>query len=393
MKTDSNTAYSIRLSAIYVGWFSVIGVQMPFWPVWLENRGLGSSDIGLVLMLGLLIKVASAPFLAQIADRYGVRRNLIIVLAVASLASHALFAWADGFVAIMLVTALSSLFYPAIIPMADNLALLIARDRGLHYGRMRLWGSISFVAVSMAGGVIVDATTEAMVLWLVLGGLVLLIIVASLAPKEKGAAAKGSHGYGMTARFATLFKDKRFVVVLIAAGMVQAGHGVYYTFGTIYWRQAGLADDVIGLLWALGVGAEIVLFAVIGGVGSRISSAKLMMVAAIAGIVRWTLMPMVDGIVPIVLLQCLHGFTFGACHLAAIQYIARHIPIELSATAQSLYSSLSMGLLLAGSTVMSGYLSESMGAASYWVMALFCLAGLVLAIVFERLGREEALAQ
>lgn len=379
-----NTAYNVRLSSLYGAWFLVLGVQVPFWPVWLEAGGLDASEIGLVLTVGLLMRVVSSPVFAQLADHYGYRRNLIIILAWASLASYSLFAMSSGFAAIMAVTALSSCFFPSIIPLTDNLSLLHARDRGLHYGRLRLWGSITFVLASIAGGAMVGLYSEEVVLWLILGGLAVMIAAASLAPREEGAAALRGASFKPLERFRTLFRMRNFVLLLAAAGTVQAGHGVYYVFGTIYWRQIGLADNVIGGLWALGVFAEIVLFAVIGGISGRISSASLLLMGAAAGVARWSLMPFAHGLAFIALLQCLHAFTFGATHLAAIQYMARNVPVELSATAQSLYTALSLGMIIAVSVALSGYLFEAIGAGAYWVMAGFSAIGFGAAMALRR---------
>ncbi|MFQ5534107.1 MAG: MFS transporter [Sphingomonadales bacterium] len=377
------TNYSVRMGLLYAAWFAVLGIQMPFWPLWLKVQGLGSSQIGLALMIALMAKVVAGPLFAQFADNFGIRRNLIVALGWASLASFALFTLADSVATILIITALTACLFPSIIPLADNLLLLHAREHGLHYGRVRLWGSIAFIAVSISGGAIVAAYSENIVLWLVLAALMLVVVAAILAPKESGAAARRAPGYSLTSRMRAIFKDRRLVLLLASAGAIQASHGIYYVFGTISWREAGFSDPVIGTLWALGVAAEVVVFAVIGGSGGRVRTSQLLLLSSIAGMVRWSFLPVTHNVFLIGALQCLHGLTFGATHLAAVQFLARHVPIELSATAQSLYSALSMGLIVAGSVAMSGFLYESFGVTAYWAMAAICMIGFYLALALR----------
>ena len=159
---------------------------------------------------------------------------------------------------------------------------------------------------------------------------------------------------------------------------------MYYAFGTLHWRAVGYSDAVIGWLWAEGVIAEIILFAFGGALVRRLGPARLIVLAGMAGIVRWSATGLSDALPVLVMVQALHAFTFGAAHLGAIYFIARTVPPALSATAQSLYSAAVMGLGLGLAILASGSLYAAFGGKAYFAMAALGALGSVLAVILAR---------
>ena len=108
---------------------------------------------------------------------------------------------------------------------------------------------------------------------------------------------------------------------MLGAALVQSSHGVLYGFATLHWRQAGIPDSVIGALWAEGVVAEIILFAVSGYLLKRLKPIHFLIIAASAGIIRWLILAETSAIPALIFVQSLHAFTFGATHLAGLHFI------------------------------------------------------------------------
>ena len=181
-----------------------------------------------------------------------------------------------------------------------------------------------------------------------------------------------------------VLRDRTFVLFLATVALIQGSHAVYYAFGTLHWRAVGYSDAVIGWLWAEGVIAEIILFAFGGALVRRLGPARLILLAGIAGIVRWCATGLSDALPVLVMVQALHAFTFGAAHLGAIYFIARTVPPALSATAQSLYSAAVMGLGLGLAILASGSLYATFGGGAYFAMAALAALGSVLAVVLAR---------
>src|SRR5213079_3330303 len=138
--------------------------------------------------------------------------------------------------------------------------------------------------------------------------------------------------------------DRRFWLFVVSAAALQASHQLYYGFGTLYWRQLGFSDTVIGALWAEGVVAEIVLFWFSRQLVARLGPLGLMALGGVAGILRWSLMGIVPALAAAAVLQLLHALTFGASHLGAMYFMARSVPPGAAASAQSLYAAISAGL-------------------------------------------------
>lgn len=379
-------ALAARLAFYYGAIFLVMGVYLPFWPVWLEGRGVGPGEIGLLLAITTWTKVIASPAMAQIADRLGERRRVMMALSVAALASYALFAVADGFWALALVAVLVGATLPPIMPLGENMTMLAARARGLDYGRIRLWGSLSFILASWGGGQWLAGRPESAILWLVLAGLGLTVVACwslpDIRPTPAPPRAKPVRG---------LLRQPVFLLFLATVSLIQSSHGMLYGFGTLHWRAAGLSDGTIGLLWAEGVLAEVVLFAFSGRVVRRVGVVPLMLIAAAAGVARWTVTALSADLGVLLAVQLLHALTFGATHLAAMHFIQRAVPEEVSATAQGLYSAVAMGVVLASVIMASGGLYAWAGGHAFFAMTAMSVLGGVAAVALGRRWRGEEL--
>ncbi len=376
---------TVRLSLIYAAIFLFIGILLPFWPVWLKSRGMDAAEIGIILSIGMWVRAVTSPLVAHHADRSGRLRPIIVTLGWATLAGYGLFAVADGFWALAAVTALVTMLFSPMLPLTDTVTMHNVRVKGLDYGRIRLWGSLTFIAAATGGGALLAEKGEGYILWMMLGALVLTALAAHGAPRapEGGVAGRTGPAPRRPAPLIEVLSDRRFLAFLLAASLAQASHAVYYVFATLHWRDAGHSDAVIGALWAEGVIAEIVLFAFSGAVVARLGPARLLALAAMAGIVRWSVLGMTTALPALVLVQGLHAFTFGAAHLAIMHFIARNVAPEVAATAQSLYSSTAMGAVMGLATLGSGWLYAAYSGKAFFAAALVSLAALVIVTVLD----------
>jgi len=376
---------AFRLSFLYGSIFLAIGILLPFWPLWLSAKGMSSSQIGLLLAAGMLVRAFATPFITQLGDRGGRRDRTLALVGWAALAAYAAFSVAHGFWALLAATIVATMFFSALIPMGDALTMQKVQAGMLVYGRVRLWGSLSFIAASALAGQVVAGRSESTILWLVLGALSVTVLACHLAPKTEapGAAPPGR-------AVPTLLRDRRFVGFALCASLLQASHGVYYGFAALHWRAAGLNETVIGALFAEGVIAEVVLFALSGPVVARLGPAALLAVASLCGVVRWIALGLSTDPAVLVAAQLLHAATFGAAQLAAMYFILRHVPAGWGATAQGLYSSTAMGLAMGLSMMLSGTLYAALGGGAFLVMAAVSLAGGAGALLLARPARSGA---
>ncbi|BBK43386.1 MFS transporter [Allostella vacuolata] len=361
---------AIRIALFYAAIFAVIGLRMPFWPLWLSGRGLDPGEIGVVLAVSSWMQVAAAPWVASRVDRRGERRRVLAILAAAAALGYALFALTGGFLGIVLVAGLVAAVFTPILPLGDNLAMLAVGRYGIDYGRARLWGSISFMVVATAGGAVIAGQSER-VLWLIVAAVAATAAAALLLPDIRTARHRDRRG-----AFRILLADRRFLAFLATAGCLQCSHAMVYGFGTLHWQGAGLSPAFVGLLWAISVVAEIVFFAWGKHALARIGPLGLLGIGALAGLVRWPLTALGSDPVLLLMLQPLHAATFGAAHLGAMTYIGRTVPAEQSASAQSLHSAIAGGIAFGIAMPLAGILYGRFGGAGFAAMTLFSALGL-----------------
>lgn len=366
-RIPTGAAFAIRLAVFYAAFFGALGVQTPFLPVWLAAKGLTDDRIGIALATPMLVRIVAVPLATRAADRWDALRVAIIVMATAAMLGYAVLGLASSTVQIMAALAVASAFYTPIIPLTDAYAV-----RGLaraSFGRVRLWGSVAFIAGSFLAGALLDVLPARDLIWLIVAGMVVCVAAGSaLAPASAPAGATcGPH-----LSEGRLLRDGGFLMVAAAASLIQASHAVYYGFSAIAWQRAGLDGLTIGMLWALGVVAEIALFAF----SARLALGPhgLLLLGATGASVRWGAMALDPALAVLPLLQCLHGLSFGATYLGAIAFVARAAPPGLGATAQG-YFAVASGIAMAATSAASGALYASFGDVAYAAMAITAAAG------------------
>jgi PPP family 3-phenylpropionic acid transporter len=366
----------MRLSAFYAATFLVTGIQLPFWPVWLASRGLTAREIGVLLAAAIWVKVLATPAIGALADKTGRRRVLMGALAATALAAYAGLLSAGSFWLLIVLNLVALTAQSALMPLGDTITLAAVRSDGLDYGRLRLWGSVSFIFASIASGAALASSSGERVLPLVLGASVLVLIVCLCIP-----SVRRVEGAARIAGIGAVAGNPRFWIFILSASALQASHQVYYGFGTLYWRSLDFSDTTIGWLWAEGVLAEILLFWQGRRLLARFGPTGMMVLGGIAGIVRWSLAGALIWLPFIAVLQLLHAFTFGASHLGAMHFLSRAVPPSAAASAQSLYAALSSGLGSGLVMVIAGALYSAFGGGAYSFMAVLSAAGLVGAVV------------
>ena len=364
---------AVRFSFYYAAIFLAVGIHLPFWPAWLKFRGLDAAEISLILSVGVWIRAFANPFIAHFADRSGANKKIIMIAAGGGVVTYALFGIADGFWMLFVVNVAASAMFMALIPLGENLASRASVEHGFDYGRVRLWGSITFIIAAYAGGWVVEETGDAAILWMIVAAMIAAFIAGFGLPERPTRDPATVPDVRFPA-FA-LLRQKRFLVFIAAVSLLQSSHAVLYVFGTIHWRDAGIADDVIGALWAEGVIAEIILFAFSGAVVARVSPIRLMYISAAAGVVRWAILANTTDLTTLFATQWLHGLTFGAAHLAAMHHMLRTVPERMSASAQGLYSGFAIGLVMGLMMLVTGWLYAGYGGEAFYAMTLLSAAG------------------
>jgi MFS transporter, PPP family, 3-phenylpropionic acid transporter len=370
------TATGVRLGAFYAAAFLVVGIQAPFWPVWLAGRGLDAQQIAAVFAAGIWAKVAVGPLIGALADRLGRSRGVMITLASLACVAYASLWPQWAFWGLLWLNLVAGVAQSALMPLGDSITLAAVRGSGLNYGRIRVWGSLTFILAAIGSGMLLGGNAAAgsgnTILVLVLAASACLAVACFWMPASIVPAGRAR--WAALSRFAA---NRRFWVFVASGAALQSSHQLYYGFGTLYWQELGFSDALIGALWAEGVIAEILLFWYGAPIVARLGPLGLMALGGIAGVVRWSLMGLVPGLAAAALLQLLHGLTFGASHLGAMHFMARNVPPGAAASAQSLYAAVSGGFGSGLVMLAAGALYARYGGSAYLFMAALSAAGLL----------------
>ena len=382
--TGLTLGFAPRLAAYYAAYFVGIGVQLPFFPLWLAAKGLDARMIGIVLAAPMVVRIVAIPLVTRQADRRNALRAAIIAGSLATALGYGLVGWMDGAVAILTAYVIASVAFTPTMPLVDAYALRGLAQIGRAYGPVRLWGSASFIAGSLGAGAVLGRLPPDRLIWLIAAAYAVTTAIAVwLIPITPGATGTAQrHGAGV------LLRSPAFICVALAASLIQASHALLYGFSTIQWQAAGLSGTEVGALWALGVVAEIALFALSGRLPAAVGPTILLIIGAAGAVVRWGAMAFEPPTALLPALQCLHALSFAATHLGAIGYLNRAAPPALAATAQG-YLAIALGIGMAAATASSGLLYAGYGHRAYAVMALLAGVGGLFAIAAHRISRIE----
>ena len=292
-----------------------------------------------------------------------------------------------GFPAILVACLAFSVFWTSVTPLIETVAMAGVRAAGLDYGRIRLWGSVAYMCLNCVGGLVIARLGPSSILLLVVAmGLLTALCVEFLPrPRGLGRLRAATMPPKVTWRDAgALLRSPKFLVFVAVAATIQSSHGLMFTFGSLNWQRLGISSTLIGLLWATGVLAEIVVFAFAAHFVRRFSVARLLGLAAGFALVRWTAMAFNPPLGLVFVLQAMHGFTFGAAHLGAIGFMTREVRPELTATAQGIYSAVVGGVVLAAMTALCGPLYDTWKSEAFLAMALVAGLGLLGSLLLAR---------
>ena len=366
----------LRFVALYALLYSAFGVASPYLAALVAERGLSSEQIGVVFALATLMRLAAAPLAGGIADRFAALRLVLGGCLLAAAGAALLYVSAGASIALVAAVLLHAMALAPAAPISDALALTAAKRRRFEYGWVRGSGSGAFIAGTLLAGALVGQHGLDVVLWLQAALLVAAAGAVWLVPSQPYAVESRlrlAHVRGLVA-------DPILRRLVLVAALVLGSHALHDTFSVIRWREAGVPPATIGLLWSMSVASEVVVFLLIGPrLIARTGSAHALLIAAAAGVLRWTVAGLTTDVMALALIQPLHGITFALLHLAAMRLLSLRVPQELAATAQALYGTVGIGLASAALTILSGWLYGRFGGASFYLMALFCAAAIPVA--------------
>jgi PPP family 3-phenylpropionic acid transporter len=364
-----------RLSAFYFAYFAQVGAAAPYFSLYLASLGLAAAQIGVLLSLGQLMRVAGPNFWGWIADRSGQRVRIIgLTLACGGVCFSGFF-FVTSFWGMFVLLLGLGFFTSASMPLFESLTLAHLRGAVSRYGSIRLWGSIGFIATVTLVGYVLDALPVSSLLWMVLATYALSWVCALGVPEAPGG---GAHPGAEPVW--SILRRPEVVALLAACFLMTLAHGPLYAFFSIYLVDHGYSKSAVGWMWTYGVIAEIIVFLLMPALMRRYTLTGILLVCFAAAVVRFLMIGWGVRSAPVLFAaQLLHGLSFGAYHAAAVTMIHRWFQGAHQVRGQAIYLSVTFGAGGVLGSLLSGLGWDSVGPAWTFSAAAFAaLAGFVL---------------
>lgn len=372
---DPKLGLALLYAAIFVG----MGVNIPFLPLWLQDRGLSPAQIGIVVGAPLLVRIVSNPLAGEAADRSGRPVLILRLTAALGVGFYLLLESAQGFWWLLVCACLAAAAVAPAIPLTDSLAVAAFRGQRSAYGPVRAWGSVAFVASTLLTGFITGMFSAAGVIWMMIAAQGLALLAALVFVVD----APIAHGGPAKAPPSRLLLRPALVVAIAVSALVQSSHAAYYALGAVHWRALGIEGPEIGVLWSVGVAAEIALFWWSSRLPARIGPLHLFLLGALAAVTRWTALAFDPTGWILIPLQALHALSFAATYLGMIRAAASFAPPGVEARAQAATATVH-AIVMAVAMAAAGQIEAVAGGRVYLLMAALAAAGGALAFAGAR---------
>lgn len=367
-----------RLSSFYVFYFALLGSTAPFLGLYFHHLGFNSARIGELVAIPMLMRCIAPNVWGWLGDYTGRRLAIVRVGAVCTLACFSLILFDTSYAWLAMVMALHAFFWHAVLPQFEVITLAHLQGQTARYSQIRLWGSIGFILAVVGMGRLLESFSLAfypMALLAIMLGIVLSSLwVPNAQPVTSGQRLTGDG-------FLRQLLSPGVPVFFLCVALMQLSHGPYYTFLTLHLEALGYSRGTIGLLWAVGVVAEVLMFLAMSRILKHLSVRTVLIASFALASLRWLLLgSFADYIAVLLFTQVLHAATFGSFHAAAIQFLQRSFGPRQQGQGQALYAALS-GAGGALGALYAGYSWNALGPGWTFVIAsVAALAAAVLAV-------------
>lgn len=365
-----------RLSAFYLFFFAVLGGLAPYWGPYLAAEGFSAAQIGQLIAILHATKIVAPNIWGAIADRTGRRMAVVRLGALVAMLTFTGVLLGSTFWWIALIMGLFSFFWNAALPQFEANTMNHLGRADHRYSRIRLWGSVGFIISVVGFGELIDRFGVQILPWLLLVMFAGLWIASHAAPEARQPVRRCNSD-----PILSVLLRPDVIGFFLACFLLKASHGPYYAFFSIYLEDAGYSSSMIGILWAVGVVAEIVLFLVMHRLLPRFGARLLMTVAMLLSALRWVLIALAPQLLPVLLLaQGLHAASFGVYHAVGIALVNRYFVGSNQGRGQALYSSITFGAGVAVGSLFSGLLWDVVGgSATFYLGALVAVLAAIVA--------------
>jgi MFS transporter, PPP family, 3-phenylpropionic acid transporter len=365
-----------RIAAYYATFFMSSAVWTVIGSIWLAGKGLSSDQIATIAVTPIFIMLVVNLVVGRVADRASDWRQVIVIGSLLSGVLTVGLIWAESFWPILIFFTLASIAQAAVTPVVDAAAMRFTQRRGRDFATLRAWGTIGYVVLLIATGLL-SQHYGAMVF-------LPLFLITALA---RGAFSLGLPKFRAENRDRTPGAQKLrdvmklwFILPLLGWAIVFSTHLILNSFQNLIWERQGLPLDLIGVLIAVGAACEALMFFAFRRFGTKYPARWLILASGVVSALRWAVMALEPGLPVLFALQTLHAITYALGFLACITFITKWTSEDIAAEAQSFFVVLQQGCSVIA-VYGFGLIADDWGAKAYFVSSAIAAFGCVLILI------------
>ncbi len=373
----------LRLALFYLLALAMPGVTAAYFGIWLDDKGLSAGEIGWINSAPIFLTLIFNISVGRFADRAGDWRSVIVLGAVLSgVASIGLF-FMHGFWSILIIMTATILPFNLVQPVLDAASMRLTRRNGSNFAFVRAFGTVGYMLALAGVALAVDMLGGDAFVPILCGIIIIRSVFSFLLPRFRTQPSNTVQAHQTqtrdgpveaittTAPVGPIQANKLvdvmkpwFLAPVFAFALVQGLHYVLGAFGGVVWRANGIPEVWVGPLIAFGAVAEVLMMFLFKRVTRRFGARHLILFAMLVSAFRWGAMTLNPPLFVLVLLQLLHGITFGLSYLGLMNFITNWTSEDVAAEAQSFATAVQLGVVVV--TVSGfGYLVDGLGLISF----------------------------
>jgi PPP family 3-phenylpropionic acid transporter len=376
---------SIYQFAVYVPG----GVASVFLGIWLSEHGIPSDQIGIINALPTLCLLLLNIIVGRIADRADDWRTALIVISLASALAPLPLYFVSEFWGILLVWAFCATSNGLVAPVIDAATVRMTRRNGTDFGAVRAWATVGYVFAAAGLGLLLNVLGSDAFITLYVVTAVARAGLAYILPRFRAPAPKATLANIATDSAAqpSRLRDSLqiwFVLPLLAFALVNSSNALIGGFATLLWHENGVPSYFLGPLLGIAAVGEAILMFAWRRFGGRVTARNMILVCAMAGLLRFTIMAFNPPVELLFLTQMLHAFSFGMGYFGVVHFIANWTNEANAAEAQGFANMLNMGASMLA-LIVFGVLVENFGSFAFFYSTVTALLAIVCVLVSLRL--------
>ena len=375
-----------RLSSFYFTYYMFVGAFVPYWGLYLKSVNFSAVEIGILLSLFQVSRMFSPSFWGWLADRTNRRVIWIKLTALLGLLGYVGVFFGTSFVWLFFVMAALSMFTSSTLPLAEAVTMAHIEPANQPYGRIRVWGSIGFIVAVLALGLLLDFAPVESLLWCLLAIQGTLLLLTFQIPEPHVPPHHTDH-----LSVWNIVLRPEVLALLIGCCLMVSAHSVYYSFFSIFLEERGYSKTLIGILWAVGVVCEILMFVIMPRLLKVFSLKQVLLLSLMLAVLRFAMIGLCTSSLGLLLLaQTLHAATFGSFHVASVAIVQQYFRGRHQAKGQAIYSSVGYGLGGTIGGISGGYALQYLGGETTFVLtSLYPLVGFLVVAIWLKLEHEK----